>query len=308
MVSQLSVAVMDSLRDRNAPIITAYELFRLIWDIYENPDQYPVKIVRRVKSPGQLQYKKVIDDLATERFFRPDPDLSKGASYADIGNEVLRISEVADVSAEDIISIVNPFIYISHISAMQRYGITSRQPKTLYFTSPWKNEWRKKARNKTKIDFGFDPDEADLKYFRDLREIKIPEKVRGRKIHVTHSKKIYNSINISESKSRIIDIGDLFVQTIDDFELCGGMAHVIEVWEESAENHADNIINAISSNQTTAIVKVRAGYILNEIVGIHNSRIDSWTKYAQRGGSRRLDTSKPYAENFSEKWMISINA
>ncbi len=52
---------------------------------------------------------------------------------------------------------------------------------------------------------------------------------------------------------------------------------------------------------------MRAGYILDERLNIKNDRIEAWTKYAQRGGSRKLDPSSDYIPEWSEKWCISIN-
>jgi len=89
-------------------------------------------------------------------------------------------------------------------------------------------------------------------------------------------------------------------------ELCGGMAHVIDVWKESAKTYLDEIIQAIDKSPKS-IIKCRAGYIIEQILNIKDCKVSKWSEFAQRGGSRVLDPNSPYAPEFSEKWMISIN-
>ena len=44
------------------------------------------------------------------------------------------------------------------------------------------------------------------------------------------------------------------------------------------------------------------------IMGIENQKVESWTRFAQRGSSRVLVAGKPFVSDHSEKWMLSINA
>ena len=88
--------------------------------------------------------------------------------------------------------------------------------------------------------------------------------------------------------------------------LCGGTRHVLDVWEKEAELWVEEIIKAVDQLDSK-IAKVRAGYILTEVMDIDHPTIHNWEQYAQRGGSRKLDPDAEYAPVFSEKWMISIN-
>ena len=82
---------------------------------------------------------------------------------------------------------------------------------------------------------------------------------------------------------------------------------MLDVWEEHAETYFDEIVAAINTAKS-GLAKSRAGYILEERLGLHHRDIESWKMCAQRGGSRKLDPSKKFAQIYSKKWMISLNA
>jgi predicted transcriptional regulator of viral defense system len=88
--------------------------------------------------------------------------------------------------------------------------------------------------------------------------------------------------------------------------ICGGMAHVIEVWQEHAAIYLNEIVTSIDK-ATSGLVKSRAGYLLEVKMGLRHEMIEKWKLLGQRGSSRKLDPSKPFASTFSETWMISIN-
>ena len=85
------------------------------------------------------------------------------------------------------------------------------------------------------------------------------------------------------------------------------MPHVVDVFTKHGATYVSEIIPLVEAG-SAAIIKVRAGYLLEERLGIHDPRIASWRRWAQRGGSRKLDPQKPYVPRFSEDWMISLNA
>ena len=81
---------------------------------------------------------------------------------------------------------------------------------------------------------------------------------------------------------------------------------MIEVWERESTNYLKPIINEIDKHGGP-IDKVRAGYLLEEVVGINDQTIHSWLSYSMRGGSRKLDPEQEYAPRWSEKWCLSLN-
>ncbi len=101
-------------------------------------------------------------------------------------------------------------------------------------------------------------------------------------------------------------IGQTFADMLRDPHLCGGMRHVLDVWVNEAEQWVPEISEAIEKLDS-GIVKIRAGYILSEVMNIDFPTLLAWEKYAQRGGSRKLDPDAAYAPRFSKRWKISIN-
>jgi predicted transcriptional regulator of viral defense system len=90
-------------------------------------------------------------------------------------------------------------------------------------------------------------------------------------------------------------------------QYCGGMAHVIDVWREHAHTFREEIVNTMDE-VGTEIAKVRAGYLLDEVLEAgDDSRIQGWVQFAQRGSSRVLDPTKDFSSAYSEKWILSIN-
>lgn len=306
VLSTVSEAALMTLLDRKRPVVTGYELFQLVWDIYTFPEKYPIKIRKRISAPGYDQFSRVIGELAQARHIRADRDF-EGVSTVSTKTQVFRVSEIPDLPAEDVACLVDPFCYVGFISALQRYGLSVRQPKFLSLVSPASSAWTKLKNEKLTADYGFTPSPHNLNYYRRLEHIKFPDVIRDRKIEVHRIKHEYKTQSAEDSYYRIIEIGDLFVQTLVHPELCGGMIHVLDVWEDHCETYLSQIVSAVS-NYPGPIVKVRAGYIISERLRLENDTVSSWQRFAQRGGSRKLDPNADYGSTWSEDWMIATNA
>ena len=83
-------------------------------------------------------------------------------------------------------------------------------------------------------------------------------------------------------------------------------AHVLDVWEEHASTYLEDVV-AVVDRTTKPLLKSRAGYILEERLGLTHPSIERWKEFGQRGGSRKLDPTVDFASIYSETWMISLN-
>ncbi len=212
----------------------------------------------------------------------------------------------SDGDPEDIACTVDPFCYMSHLSAMSYHGLTDRIPKKLFISSHPTKIWQSLAKEKMQKDLGDD--------FESYCEHGLPKLVRPNMkkidktdLHCLSSKHLGAYKNVRGRSLRVSTVGRTFLDMLRNPELCGGINHVLDVFQEYGEKYLRLITDDIDKNGEP-IDKVRAGYILNERLGINtNEIINGWASFAQRGGSRKLDSSSEYSPEWSDKWKISLN-
>lgn len=200
---------------------------------------------------------------------------------------------------------IDPFGHMAYLSAMAYYGLSNRLPKVLYFVSPEPRLWGELARERMKKELeDLYPRyiEAGLPH---LRHSKV-EKIDGVLIEQIRTKASGGWRNANEGALRVSGIGRTFLDMLQRAEFCGGVRHVLEVFEEFGKQHLSAIIAELNLNGTK-VDRVRAGYILETYCGIHDPRVDAWTVDASRGGSRKLDPQAEYSSIFSERWSLSLN-
>ncbi|MCY3768176.1 MAG: hypothetical protein OXG56_02235 [Gammaproteobacteria bacterium] len=220
----------------------------------------------------------------------------------DYGKRLIQVLAVAEQSAEEIVCLADPLCYVSHLSAMQRWGLTNRSSKALLCSRPARKiATPRLSQMMAKHPYGDLPDRFRLYY------IKHPETVRGRPVRVFESKVEGASIAVRDSPVRLATIGQTFLDMLQQPRLCGGMSHVLDIYDEHATTWLDEIVTSVDSARTN-LVKIRAGYILEEQLRLHHDKINGWKGLVQRGGGCKLDPSKAYSPVFSENWMISLNA
>ncbi len=287
--------MQDALEATDLPVVTSYGLFQELRKRYQSGQ----KLWLRNVVPEEHDMTRARLQLIDANVLTPDKDFKAG---------VYRIVANGDRSAEEICGIVEPFCYISHLSAMARYGLTERRSNALHLTAPD----LKTVKGLWDDIFKQDYDPETLREMRASEIVKpsprtkFPEKVRGQAVTLTRTAHPGESQKIRGSYGHIATIGQVFCDMLEDPVACGGMEHVLEVWQEHAKSYLNEIIEAIEK-RPKPITKVRAGWLLDERLNLKDSRVEAWVQFAQRGSSRVLDPAAPFASTFSEKWMLSLN-
>lgn len=286
--------VEQALLERDLPIITFYDFFVLGQRLFASKTWNGEPLKRMPQGWDQVRASNAIKRMEERRALVSDSDFRSG---------VWRVTQSTRAgSAEEVACIVDPFAYVSHLSAMQKYGLTDRSPKALHLTTPRRNIWNELRNQQVRSDL---PDIETIEKpllnrpgFRDT--------IRRRPVIVHISSHPWTPVPVRGEETRITSIGQTFADMLGEPGLCGGMRHILDVWEREADQWVADIVEAVNQLDSK-IAKVRAGYILSEVLDIDHSAIKYWEQFAQRGGSRKLDPEGEYLPEFSERWMISLN-
>lgn len=185
--------------------------------------------------------------------------------------------------------------YISYLSAMRFYKITSKVSKNIDYIAPNRLAWKKLQTTKH---------EGNKRLVSPYPSENI--EINKKYMSVYSRSHLYYPV-FSGSNIRVISIGDLFLEMIRYPKVCGGFLHVLEVYEQVARDFLDEIISSTDSYGTD-IDKCRVGFILNSYLDITDSRVLEWKAQSiARGGSRKMISDEPYSENYDAGWCISLN-
>ncbi|MFN4862119.1 MAG: hypothetical protein ACK5LU_16640, partial [Pseudanabaena sp.] len=294
---QVEKAITLSLGNLEQPVISKYQFGLTVNKIYRSKfySGEPVDLHKDFAEKADIA--KHLKLLLNEGVLFPHKNLSN----------IFTLLGRSNGDPEDIACTVDPFCYMSHLSAMSYHGLTDRIPKKLFISSPPNDTWRSLAKEKMQKDLGDS--------FESYCEHGLPKLVRPTNMNKIDKTDLYclNSMRLGAYKNvrgrslRVSTIGRTFLDMLRNPELCGGINHILDVFDEYGEKYLRLITDDIDKNGEP-IDKVRAGYILNERLGINNNEIiNGWSSLAQRGGSRKLDSSSEYSPEWSDKWKISLN-
>lgn len=283
------------------PVVTSYQLGCLIFRLYQDRTYRGERIDRLQKDlPARADYTRLLASLTQSGVLQTSKDAPNSEVFAVLGANA--------AAAEDIACCVDPFCYVSHLSAMEYHGLTDRLPKLLFVTTLPSPHWGRLAAERMEKDLGpegFDRyREAGLPPLRRLRLPRIRRKTLS--IHSTVHCDPGAYLKVSDRPLRVSTIGRTFLDMIREPELCGGIYHVLEAYAEHAPRYLRLIADTVDRHGKK-IDKVRAGYILEERLGLAHPAIESWRSLVQRGGSQKLQADAPYSPHYSEQWCLSIN-
>ncbi len=292
----LQKALMLSLGELDEPVVTNYRIGLIVFNFYKRPEYDGHNLRLRKDRPEFRDFSRTVNELFDIGVLRRVKGLKK--VYTVLGKKA--------GLPEDIICTVDPFAYISHLSAMDYHGLTDRIPKLLFFSTPSPKKWSSYAKSRMRKELGGEAiDDYYESNFPRLNRININKinkvgVVRYSSDHLGAFKMIKNRM------MRVSTIGRTFLDMLRRPDLCGGIYHVLDVFKEHSKNYLSLILDEIDQHGKQ-IDKIRAGYILEDLCEINDERIETWLKFVQRGGSRKLDPIEGYSSVYSERWCLSIN-
>lgn len=296
-LNPLPDAVHALLAKRRLPILTRHDVWVLLRRLYEHRELDGVRIAARKKQPDPRDLNRVLSTLERHKILAIDQDFT---------SSVYRFRDVPDGTPEELCCLVDPLCYVSHLSALQFHGFSDRHPANLILTTPSQPEWRQRIRAMEASESSAPVPFSELRSTVDRPRYPFPRTVRGRPISLHQTKFAGESTFWRSPRARVATPAQALLDGLVDPQLCGGLPHVIDVWRENAAEHLDSVVPLLDAFPT-AIVKVRAGYIIEDILEIDDSRVNGWVRFARRGGSSKLDPAKPYVPKWSDRWMLSIN-
>jgi predicted transcriptional regulator of viral defense system len=295
---KLIKAITLSLGEIEYPVITSYQLGILVFKIYKERKFRGEEIASLQKSSADsVVYHRVLRELIEEGILNRYQGFPAKSVFSVLGRKNDLI--------EDIVCTVDPFAYVSHLSAMEYHGLTNRSPSKLVISSPPPGKWRSFALQRMEKDLKENLEEYKRNGLPVLNRTKIT-RVGKKEIHRFSSVHVGMFRAVRDRTMRVSTVGRTFLEMLKNPELCGGINHVLEVYEEHAGRHLKVIVDEVD-HHGGSIDKVRAGYILDERLGLTDERINMWLENVQRGGSRKLDASSEYEPVWSEKWCLSLN-
>jgi len=294
---ETSTALTLELGSLHQPVVAPYQLGVTLFRLYQTKTYQGQALVRLEKDvPAPSDLKRITDRLLKNGVLQPYTGLS--------GNVLTLLGK--QPTASEVACVLDPFAYLSHLSAMEYHGLTQRMPTMLFISSPSPAEWKTFAEARMQRDLG----EAQIEVYRTagLPTLTRPrfDKIERQVVKSYTSSHLGAFVTVRDRALRVATIGRTFLDMLREPDLCGGIYHVLEVFEAHAATYLRLITDEIEQHGTK-IDQARAGYILDERCGLKSPTLDRWQAEVQRGGSRKLYAKGEYSSRFSERWSLSLN-
>lgn len=284
-------------------------------------NEYPFPAINSLELFKQYLYlfktKKYLDqeiplrkNASLERRFIDFKDSLKMSGFTKIGkNYILRNPK--ECKPADIICSIYPYTYISYLTAMRHYSLTDRLPTVTQIVSIDRSLWKKKIDAKYVDYLNENSNNDSIRRLYKNNSVSYPQEKEGKVVGFpckTHSKRKINEYKQEESGVRVIVVGDLFLEMLENFDLCGGIDHVIDIYINYSTIFTKEILKSLPKYSN--ITQAKVGFLFEKVLKVNLDDYLQQVKKEQqdvRGGSRKFIANEPYSSVFSPDWNISLN-
>lgn len=239
---------------------------------------------------------KVLDDLASFDKVKPMRSHSTGYGYF--------VKKKHNNTPQELLNIIYPYGYLSHLSAMQYYDLTDKLPITVFMTFLSNEEWKITAtKEHSEKVASFFPDDEVLFY---LPRYPVEDEYFKKRLAFKRVKKLEPHTEF-DNKLKVINIGELFIQMLQEPDLCGGFDHVLDTYNEYGKIFLKKILKSLDT--ASKIDQTRVCFMLDKVLELKHPKIDliKESMQGQRGSSRKMISKEPFSSYFCLEWNISLN-
>ena len=280
-------------------------------------DSIEGQIIEKNKYFSNKNFYRLCDYLIDEKILIGFNHNTRGYTYF--------IKKGTKPTSEMAVSAIYPMGFLSHLTAMNLYGIGNTQTSGIYFTCPARKDWKGLCLKNIKQRFKhFTISDSISKEYIEINGVVLstqsildpyPHQNILEEAGSTKALIIVNKKSSVESEwwnhCHIQNIVDLYLDMFRAPHYCGSISHVLKIYQNSLikdENLLQELISTL--DKTGSIIdRARFGYIFDKILGIQIPQLKKWKDEQQnkRGSSRKLFSNFDFDSFFDDEWNISIN-
>jgi len=202
-------------------------------------------------------------------------------------------------SDEELICSIYEHGYIGYLSALYLHGMTDRFPKVINYVIFKRSDWVAKYTdvNNPISDFG-------KRYY--LPSYPVDRKFPEKFLKISIKKDVIDFSEKNDGLIRVHAIEPLLIDCLKNPELCGGLDHVIDIFEEYGASLSARLIE-YTDQKGSLMDKARIGFILEKVCDVKSNRFQYWKPQMLRGGSRIFSPKNPHSSWYDPDWLISLN-
>jgi predicted transcriptional regulator of viral defense system len=293
--ASLDQSLTQALASYAQPVVAAYGLGCLVYGVFRRRGDF--RSTSAAARERRFAYSAAASSLSLYGLLTGIRGVREGSAFRVLGRKTSGPGEIACT--------IDPFAYVSHLSAMELYGFTDRVSRMLYLSSPDPKAWGQFAGQRMLHDLGDDLEDYLARGYPSLQRTNF-RSLDGFSVRMTKRSHLGAFRKAGETELRVATIGRTFLDMLREPDDCGGIQHVLSAYEQHAASHLELIVAEIERHGGP-IDKVRGGYVLEEHCHLSHALFERWHAFVARGGSRKLVANREYAPVYSERWAISLN-